>query len=157
VLWTARDPYFQIVVAAYLPHSCHFRCARHQNAEFGNAGSNARYSGSWRLSGRARWSPRLHERCCRAADQNQQCTPNCWQSIASDRSRNARCPTKNNRRRSQRRSRDALGPVVSLLGYRMRRRYVTTVLRLDRGSRQSTMAPFAASVAIFVQEPARCR
>ena len=33
--------------------------------------------------------------------------------------------------------------------------YVATLLRLDRGSRQSIMAPFAASVAVFVQEPAR--
>jgi DNA-binding CsgD family transcriptional regulator len=33
--------------------------------------------------------------------------------------------------------------------------YVATLLRLDRGSRQSLMAPFAASVAVFVQEPAR--
>jgi len=33
--------------------------------------------------------------------------------------------------------------------------YVATLLRLDRGSRQSIMAPFAASVAAFVQEPAR--
>ena len=33
--------------------------------------------------------------------------------------------------------------------------YVATLLRLDRGSRQSLMAPFAASVAIFVQAPAR--
>ena len=32
--------------------------------------------------------------------------------------------------------------------------YVATLLRLDRGSRQSIMAPFAASVAVFVQEPA---
>lgn len=33
--------------------------------------------------------------------------------------------------------------------------YIATLLRLDRGSRQSIMAPFAASVAVFVQEPAR--
>jgi DNA-binding CsgD family transcriptional regulator/PAS domain-containing protein len=33
--------------------------------------------------------------------------------------------------------------------------YVATLLRLDRGSRQSIMAPFAASVAVFMQEPAR--
>ncbi|MBU6483890.1 MAG: LuxR family transcriptional regulator [Betaproteobacteria bacterium] len=33
--------------------------------------------------------------------------------------------------------------------------YVATLLRLDRGSRQSIMAPFAASVAVFVQKPAR--
>jgi DNA-binding CsgD family transcriptional regulator/PAS domain-containing protein len=33
--------------------------------------------------------------------------------------------------------------------------YVATLLRLDRGNRQSIMAPFAASVAIFVQEPAQ--
>jgi DNA-binding CsgD family transcriptional regulator/PAS domain-containing protein len=33
--------------------------------------------------------------------------------------------------------------------------YVATLLRLDRGSRQSIMAPFAASVVIFVQEPVR--
>ena len=33
--------------------------------------------------------------------------------------------------------------------------YVATLLRLDQGSRQSIMAPFAASVAVFVQEPAR--
>jgi DNA-binding CsgD family transcriptional regulator/PAS domain-containing protein len=33
--------------------------------------------------------------------------------------------------------------------------YVATLLRLDRGSRQSIMAPFAASVAVFVQEPVR--
>ena len=33
--------------------------------------------------------------------------------------------------------------------------YVATLLRLDRGSRQSIMAPFAASAAVFVQEPAR--
>lgn len=33
--------------------------------------------------------------------------------------------------------------------------YVATLLRLDRGSRQGIMAPFAASVAVFVQKPAR--
>jgi DNA-binding CsgD family transcriptional regulator/PAS domain-containing protein len=33
--------------------------------------------------------------------------------------------------------------------------YLATLLRLDRGSRQSIMAPFAASVAVFVQEPAK--
>jgi len=33
--------------------------------------------------------------------------------------------------------------------------YVATLLRLDRGSRQSIMAPFAASIAIFVQQPAQ--
>jgi DNA-binding CsgD family transcriptional regulator len=33
--------------------------------------------------------------------------------------------------------------------------YVATLLHLDCGSRQSIMAPFAASVAIFVQEPAQ--
>lgn len=33
--------------------------------------------------------------------------------------------------------------------------YVATLLRLDQGSRRSIMAPFAASVAVFVQEPAR--
>jgi DNA-binding CsgD family transcriptional regulator/PAS domain-containing protein len=33
--------------------------------------------------------------------------------------------------------------------------YVATLLRLDCGSRRSIMAPFAASVAIFVQEPAQ--
>jgi DNA-binding CsgD family transcriptional regulator/PAS domain-containing protein len=33
--------------------------------------------------------------------------------------------------------------------------YVATLLRLDRGSRQAIMAPFAASVAVFVQKPAR--
>jgi len=33
--------------------------------------------------------------------------------------------------------------------------YVSTLLRLDRGARQSLMAPFAASVAVFMQEPAQ--
>jgi DNA-binding CsgD family transcriptional regulator/PAS domain-containing protein len=33
--------------------------------------------------------------------------------------------------------------------------YVAILLRLDRGSRKNIMAPFAASVAIFVQEPAQ--
>jgi DNA-binding CsgD family transcriptional regulator len=33
--------------------------------------------------------------------------------------------------------------------------YLATLLRLDSGSRQSIMAPFAASVAVFVQEPAK--
>ena len=39
--------------------------------------------------------------------------------------------------------------------YAKRAGYIATLLRLDRGSRQSIMAPFAASVAIFVQEPAQ--
>src|SRR5689334_6020594 len=32
--------------------------------------------------------------------------------------------------------------------------YVATLLPLERGRRQSIMAPFAASVAIFAQDPA---